>query len=129
MANLADLYFPPSIEDEDPILHCASYILSAEAYWRQKTYNFISEKNGAIAQPSPTTQVQMRQFELLRFPPPIPLIQPPPPALPRWRHIAEDHRIRSFCFIHSNIIHLAEPDKPTDPFQTVIKPEENYLEK
>jgi hypothetical protein len=52
MPNLADLYFPPSIEDNKPLLHWASYILSAEAYWRQETYNFISENIGVIAQPS-----------------------------------------------------------------------------
>jgi hypothetical protein len=89
-------------------------------------------------------------FELLRFPPPVPLIQPPPPQLPRWRPIEIDFRLRSFRFIHSNIIQLAEPDQPTerspkrrrlnqplfpplshpycqptDPFQAVIKPEED----
>ena len=152
MANIADLHFPPTIEDDDSILYAifsASYIHSAEAYWRKETYNFISQNIGVIAQPSPTNQVQMRQFELFRFPPPVPLIQPRPPRLPRWRPQAIDYRLKSFCFIHSNIIHLAEPDKPierspkrrrlnqplfpplshpycqpTDPFQAVIKPEE-----
>jgi hypothetical protein len=47
--NIADLYFPPSIEYDDPILYWASYILSGEAYWRQETYNFISENIGVIA--------------------------------------------------------------------------------
>jgi hypothetical protein len=117
MSNLSELYFPPPSTDNKPPpgrLYWKNYIESAEAYWRQESYSFITSNLGVIAQPDAITQVHMSQFHQFRFPPPIPLIQPPPPALPRWRHIAEDHRIQSFCFIHSNIIHLAEPDKPTE---------------
>jgi hypothetical protein len=104
MAHIADLYFPPPIEDNDSILFSffsASYIHSAEAHWRQEAFHFISENIGVIAQPSPTSQEQMRQFELLRFPPPAPLIQPPPPRLSRWMPRAIDYRLNSFRFIHS----------------------------
>jgi hypothetical protein len=152
MFNLSELYFLPPIEDNEPphsLLHWHSFIIAAEAYWRQESYNFIKENLGFIAQPDPTNQVHMSQFHQFRFPPLVPVIQPPPPALPCWRHFDVDHRIQTFHFIHSNIIHLAEPDKPikrsakrrrlnqplfpplshpycqpTDPLQTVIKLEE-----
>jgi hypothetical protein len=149
MANIADLYFPPPIEGYNSILYSnfsASYIHSAEAYWRQEEFHFISENIGAIPQPSPTNQVHMSQFHQFRFSPPVPIYQPPPPTLPRWRRLEEDSRVQAFRFIHSNIIHLADPDpsnerspkrrrlnqplfpplshpyrQPTDRFQTVIK--------
>ena len=120
MANIADLHFPPTIEDDDSILFSifsASHIHSAEAYWRKEIFHFISENIGVIAQPSPTNQVHMSQFHQFRFPPLVPLYQPPvtpPPALPRWRHFEEDRRVQAFRFIPSNIIHLAEPDQPTE---------------
>jgi hypothetical protein len=117
MSNLTDLHFPPPESENSPPLGLPlwrPFFFPLTAYWRRQHFNFISENIGVIAQPAPTNQIQMRQFELLRFPSPIPLIQSPPPTLPCWRHIAENHRIRSFCFIHSNIIHLAEPYQPTE---------------
>jgi hypothetical protein len=153
MSNLSELYFPPPSTDNEPPLgrlYWNNYIESAEAYWRQESFSFITSNLGVIAQPDPTTQVHMSQFNQLKFPPPVPIYQPDPPALPRWRQLAKGHRIQSFGFIHSNIIHLAEPDKhierspkrrrlnqplfpplshpycqPTDPLQAVIKLEEN----
>jgi hypothetical protein len=154
MSNLSELYFPPPSADNEPPsgrLYWSSYIESAEAYWRQETFSFITSNLGVIAQPEPITQEHMSQFHQFRFPPHIPISQPPPPALPRWRPNPAERRVQSFCFIHSNIIHLAEPDKPierspkrrrlnqplfpplshpycqpTDPLQAVIKPEENH---
>jgi hypothetical protein len=117
MSNLSELYFPPPIKDNEPpqgLLHLPSFILADEAYWRQGRYNFIKENIGVIAQPDTTNQVHMSQFNQFRFPPPVPVIQPTPPALPIWRRREVDHRIQSFRFIHSNIIHLAEPDKPIE---------------
>jgi hypothetical protein len=117
MSNLSELYFPPPSTDNKPPprrLYWTNYIESAEAYWRQESYSFITYNLGVIAQPDPITQVHMSQFNQLRFPPPVPIYQPDPPALPLWRHLAVG-RIQSFCFIHhSNIIHLAEPDKSTE---------------
>jgi hypothetical protein len=149
---VSEFYLPPPIEDNEPplgFLHWPSFIVSAEAYWRQESVNFIQENIGVIAQPAPTNHVHMSQFHQFRFPPPVPIIQPTPPALHIWRSRAVDYHIQSFCFIHSNIIHLAEPDKPTersperqrqnqplvpplshpycqptDPLQAVIKPKE-----
>jgi hypothetical protein len=117
MSNLTDLHFPPPESENPPPLGLSlwrPFFFPFTAYWRRQRFHFISENIGVIAQPAPTNQVQMPQFHLLRFPPPVPIHQPDPPALPRWRRLAEDHRIQSFCFIHSNIIHLAEPDQPTE---------------
>jgi hypothetical protein len=153
MSNLTDLHFPPPESENPPPLGLPlwrPFFFPLTAYWRRQRFNFISANIGVIAQPAPTNQEQMHQFHLLRFPPPVPIYQPPPPALPRWRHFEEDRRVQAFRFIHSNIIHLAEPDQPperspkqrrlnqplfpplshpycqpTDPLQAVIKPEED----
>jgi hypothetical protein len=117
MSNLSELYFPPPSTDNEPPpgqLYWLNYIEAAEAYWRQEKYNFISSNLGVIAQPDPTSQVPMSQFNQFRFPPPVPIYQPPPPALPRWRRREVDRRIQAYRFINSNIIHLAEPDQPTE---------------
>jgi hypothetical protein len=149
---VSEFFFAPPIEDNKPpqgLLRWPSFIVSAEAYWRQERYNFIKENIGVIAQPVPTNQVHMSQFHQFRFPPPVLVIQPPPPALPRWRPRAIDDRLQAFRFFQSNIIHLAEPDpstgrsakrrilnqplfpplahpycRPTDPPQAVIKEED-----
>jgi hypothetical protein len=153
MSNVSELYFPPPIEDNKPprgLLRWPSFIVSSLAYWRQERYNFIKENIGIMAQPASTNHVHMSQFHQFRFPPLLPVYQPPPPALPHWRRLAVDCRIQAFHFLQSNIVHLAEPDKhqfersskrrrlnqplfpplshlycqPTDPLQAVIKPEE-----
>jgi hypothetical protein len=152
MSNLPDLHFPPPESENPPPIGVPlwrPFFFPLTAYWRRQCFNFISENIGVIAQPAPINQMQMHQFHLLRFPPPAPIHQPDPPAIACWRRLAENHRIQSFHFIHSNIIHLTEPDKPiershkkgrlnqplfpplshpycqpTDPLQAVIKPEE-----
>jgi hypothetical protein len=51
----------------------------------------------------------MSQLHRFYFPPPVPIIQPEPPALPIWRPAPQDHRIRAFLFLRENFGVVADP--------------------
>jgi hypothetical protein len=51
----------------------------------------------------------MSQFTQFYFPPPVPIMQPDPAALPRWRPSHLDRRIQAFRFLQENIGVVADP--------------------
>ena len=51
----------------------------------------------------------MYQIHQFYFPPPVPIIQPDPPALPRWKPTHQDRRILAFRILRENIGVVADP--------------------